>query len=157
MVVGNIDILGLGEVCIDWVAFVDQFPQADEKVFARYDRFVGGVTANFVVASARLGCAVGFLAGVGDDENGRFVLNMLSKKGVDVSRVIIRKGGNTAFNIVMVDKGGQKVIIQDRNLQQNVPDPEDIGDEIITRARALHTSGIKIASREPWISPRDTE
>jgi ribokinase len=148
MVTKNIDILGLGEVCVDWTAFVDHLPEVDEKVFARYERFVGGVTANFVVASARLGCRVSFLGGVGDDENGRFVLDTLSNKGIDTSGITIRKGNATAFNMLMVDKKGQKAIVQDQNLQHNVPDPEDIKEELISKSRSLHTSGIKIHTAE---------
>ncbi len=43
----NIDILGIGEVVVDWVAEVPHFPKADEKIDSiSQDKFSGGFTAN---------------------------------------------------------------------------------------------------------------
>ncbi|HDD64412.1 MAG: hypothetical protein DRJ32_05595 [Thermoprotei archaeon] len=140
----KVDVIGLGEVCIDWVAIVDHLPQPDEKVFAReYKLFVGGVTANFLVALARLGAKTAFIGGVGNDRYGNIVLNKLKKEGVDISKVKIWPNRSTAVNFLIVDREGTKVIIQDMNLKNNVPDPKDIDLNFILEAKALHITGIK--------------
>lgn len=33
MVVFSLDVIGVGEVCIDWIVKVKEFPLVDEKVF----------------------------------------------------------------------------------------------------------------------------
>ena len=64
----KVDIIGLGEAVIDWVAQVPHFPNPDEKVDAiSEDLFPGGVTANFLVAASRLGGNCGFIGAIGDD------------------------------------------------------------------------------------------
>ena len=138
----KLDVIGLGEVCIDWVVYVERFPEIDEKIFVRnYETFVGGVTANFLVAFSRLGGKPGFLGGVGEDENGRRVLEKLSREGVDVTHVK-KWPHRTAVNIVVVDKEGRKYIYQDPYLRENVPD--EVPEDYILKAKHLHSTAIKI-------------
>ena len=144
----KLDIIGLGEVCIDWIAFLDHLPEPDEKIFAKYVKSPGGVTANFVTAAARLGCKTGFIAGVGDDDHGRFLIDILKANGVDSSHVKVHKDRNTAFNILLVGRKGEKVALQDPNLRDNVPEPEELDGQYLSRARCLHTSAIKFATAE---------
>ena len=61
----KIDIIGLGEVVVDWVSKIPHFPKPDEKIDALSENyFSGGVTANYLVAVSRLGvnelAAMGF-------------------------------------------------------------------------------------------------
>ena len=72
----NVDILGLGEVVLDWVAEIPRFPKPDEKIDAISENFFpGGVVANFLVAVARLDVSCGFIGAVGNDSYGDFLLN----------------------------------------------------------------------------------
>ena len=67
----SLDIVGLGEVVVDWVAEVPHFPKPDEKIDALSENyFSGGVTANYLVAISRLGVSCGFIGAVGDDSYG---------------------------------------------------------------------------------------
>lgn len=144
----KLDIIGLGEVCIDWIAFLDHLPEPDEKIFAKYAKSPGGVTANFVTAAARLDCKTGFIAGVGDDDHGRFLINTLKANGVDTSHVKVHNDRSTAFNILLVSRKGEKIALQDPNLRDNVPAPEELDEQYLSKARCLHTSAIKIATTE---------
>lgn len=144
-VMSHLDVVGLGEVCIDWITYVDRFPEIDEKIFVRdYRMFVGGVTANFMVAFARLGGRGGFIGGIGKDSYGRLIIEKLREEGVDVSHVKIWDGARSAFNIVVVDSHGRKYIYQDPRLMLNVPDPEDLREEYISTSRHVHTTAIKL-------------
>ncbi len=143
-----VEIIGLGEICIDFVLQVDRFPEPDEKIFYRKrSMFPGGVTANYVTALARLGANVGFIGGVGKDQYGDFLLSILEKEGVDTSFVKKYTNRSTALNILAVNKHGEKVIFQDPNLKENVPDPDYLDDKIkeyMKNTILLHTTGIKL-------------
>ena len=72
----QIDIVGLGEVVIDWVTEIPHFPKPDEKINALSENiFPGGVTANYLVAVARLGGKSGFIGAVGSDPYGDFLIS----------------------------------------------------------------------------------
>jgi len=144
----SLDVIGLGEVCIDWILKVDGFPEVDGKIFFRESgRFPGGVTANFAVGMARLGGRVGFIGGVGRDEHGLMLLEALRREGVDVEYVKIHEDKSTAVNFIAVNHEGEKMIFMDPALKNNVPDPDYIDggvEQYILSAKALHTSAIKI-------------
>jgi ribokinase len=140
----NLDIIGLGEVCIDLTEMVEKFPEPDEKVFClSSQRSVGGVTSNFCVGIARLGAKMGFIGGVGDDLEGEQVRSSMVREGVDLSRLKVHRRGRTALNIVLVDKSGQKVIIQDPLLKDNLPEPDELDEGYIASANAFHTTAVR--------------
>jgi len=143
-----VDIVGLGEICIDWVLQVERFPEPDEKIFYKKSEiFPGGVTANYVTALARLGANVGFIGGVGKDHYGNFLISKLNEEGIDTSLLKRHNNRNTAVNILAVNKHGEKIIFQDPNLKENVPDPMYLDEkfvEYLKNAVLLHTTGIKL-------------
>ena len=83
----KVDIVGLGEVVLDWVTEIPHFPQPDEKIDALSENyFPGGVTANYLVATARLGGKSGFVGAVGNDLYGDYLINDLDGKTSDYSQ-----------------------------------------------------------------------
>jgi len=141
------DVIGIGEVCIDWTAKVKRLPEPDEKIFAEdYQLFVGGVTANFLTALSKLGGNVGFIGGVGKDQYGDMIIDALTRQGIDLSNLIRYEENRTAVNFVIVDEKGEKAIIQDKYLMENVPPPEFIDEKYIVSAKAIHTTAIKVSS-----------
>ena len=86
------EILGIGEVVVDWVATVDHFPEPDEKLDSKSQNiFSGGVTANYAVAVARLGGSVGFFGAIGDDHYGRYLLEDFKQEKVEIGRASCRE------------------------------------------------------------------
>ena len=148
MSIKKLDVIGLGEVCIDWILKVDHFPEVDEKVFIRESgKFPGGVTANFVVGFSRLGGKPGFIGGLGNDQYGQYLLDVFKNEKVDTTKIKIYDNKPTAINFIVVDSKGNKIIFQDPLLKENVPDPKDIDTDIekyIANAKALHTTAIKL-------------
>ncbi|MBK8822696.1 MAG: hypothetical protein IPN58_08855 [Anaerolineales bacterium] len=55
---------------------------------------VGSSSAIFACGAARLGLKVAFIGVCGDDVFGRFMLDEMQKRNVDVSNVIIRRWAN---------------------------------------------------------------
>jgi len=152
----QVDIIGLGEIVLDWVAEIPHFPQPDEKIDAKSENyFPGGVTANYLVAIGRLGGSCGFLGAVGDDSYGNFLINDLINENIDISFTIKKKGMITPVNFIFI-ANGEKSIIQSPHMQSTKLDIHDVDEDYIANSKVLHTTlihsdisnfAIKIAKR----------
>jgi ribokinase len=139
-----VEIIGLGEIVIDFVSKVPHFPEPDEKIDAiSQEKFAGGVTANYVTAASRLGIKTGFIGAVGDDNEGEFLIKDLENEKVDHRFTLKKREMKTPVNFIMVEpKEGQKVIIQSPHMQSTKLNPEDIDVDYIKNAKLLHTTAI---------------
>ncbi|MBI3850356.1 MAG: permease [Verrucomicrobia bacterium] len=101
----RIDILGLGCTAVDEVLYVPAWPPADVKTrVLQRERHCGGLTATALVAASRLGARCVYAGVLGDDENSRYVLDCLSREGVDVSQAIRRKVARPVQSVIVVDE-----------------------------------------------------
>lgn len=147
----QLDIVGLGEVVIDWVAQIPHFPKPDEKINALSESiFPGGVTANFLVALARLGANCGFIGAVGNDPYGDFLISDFNKEKVDTSLTLKKKGKKTPVNFIIIVKG-EKLIIQSPHMLKTKIDISDLNENFINKAKLLHTTMIHQAITEKAI------
>ncbi len=80
----TLDVICVGRAAVDLYGEQIGARLEDVTTFARY---LGGSPANTAVGCARLGLRAAMLTRVGDEQNGRFVLDSLSREGVDVSHV----------------------------------------------------------------------
>jgi ribokinase len=125
---------------VDWVVQIPNFPKPDEKIDAlTEDFFSGGVTANFLVAVARLGCSCGFIGAVGDDPYGEFVINDFKYEGVDVQFTIKKANKKTPVNFIFIAKG-EKTIIQSPHMQTTKLEITDLNEIYIANSKLLHTT-----------------
>ncbi|MGI5854195.1 MAG: carbohydrate kinase family protein, partial [Bacillota bacterium] len=87
----------LGAAAVDTIVKVDQFPAADEIVFAQsLEKYPGGSTANVAVGLKRLGLETAFLGKAGGDTEGRIIKADFEKEGVDTSYLIIEQEAPSA-------------------------------------------------------------
>jgi ribokinase len=140
----KMDILGIGEVVVDWVAVIDHFPEPDEKIDSKNQSlFSGGVTANYIVAASRLGANSSFIGAIGNDEYGTFLKEDFTKEKVNIDGMVIKKGKKTPVNFIcVVEKNGEKFIIQSPYMHTTVPEPKELNENIISSAKLIHTTGI---------------
>lgn len=140
----KIQILGLGEIVKDWVSVIPWYPKPDEKVDSeREEYFGGGVTANYVVSTTRLGIPSGFIGAVGDDAPGHFLVEDLIQEGVDTKFLQIKKGMSSPVNFIFVIKStGEKTIIQSPHMQTTKLSQEDLTENMFQGAKLLHTTAI---------------
>ena len=95
----------VGVATLDAIALVPSFPEPDQRVVADEVSYAGGgPAATSAVTAARLGVRSAFVGTVGDDANGRAVLDGLAAEGVDVSGVTVTPGVATAASVVVVDR-----------------------------------------------------
>jgi ribokinase len=120
----RIDILGLGAVAVDDFVYVEAYPPANTKarVLDR-ERQCGGLTATALVAAARLGCRCAYAGLVGTDEASEFVLEAMTRAGIDVSSAGRRSDRRIYHSTIIVDRLGQRTLLSDG---QNV---EGAGDD----------------------------
>jgi ribokinase len=146
MTTHSLDIVGLGEVVVDWVAQIPHFPSPDEKIDSTHqDLFSGGVTANYAVAAARLGARTGFIGAVGDDEQAQFLLRDFAAEGVDTTWTLRKAGARTPVNFIfVVETSGEKVIIQSPYMQTTRLEPPDLVnlEDYLRGVKLLHTTAI---------------
>ncbi|MHA1149998.1 MAG: carbohydrate kinase family protein [Promethearchaeota archaeon] len=138
----NIDILGLGEVVLDWVAEIPHFPKPDEKIDALSENFFsGGVTANYLVAVARLGVSCGFIGAVGDDNYGDFLIQDFKNENVNTTLTFKKEKMKTPVNFIFLAQG-EKTIIQSPHMQTTKIELSDLEEIHIMGSKVLHTTMI---------------
>ncbi|TFG08731.1 MAG: carbohydrate kinase family protein [Promethearchaeota archaeon] len=138
----NIDVLGLGEVVVDWVAELPHFPKPDEKIDALSENyFPGGVTANYLVSISRLGISCGFIGAVGDDSYGDFLISDFKQENIDTKLTFKIKNKRTPVNFIFIT-GGEKTIIQSPHMQITKLNLSQLDEFYIANSKHLHTTVI---------------
>ena len=86
-------VVGVGHIALDHHFTVDAAPAPGRKTAARsYRRLVGGMTANALVAAARLGAQAELFSPVGDDEAVPDFRAHLQREGGSMTRVAEKTG-----------------------------------------------------------------
>ncbi|MFN8402394.1 MAG: PfkB family carbohydrate kinase [Anaerolineales bacterium] len=108
------DILVAGEINPDLILSGNVMPEFGqvEKLVDSSALTIGSSSAIFACGAARLGLKVAFIGVCGDDVFGRFMLDEMSKRNVDVSHVIVRKDGQTGLSVIL-NKPSTRVSIRD--------------------------------------------
>ncbi|MFD9687815.1 ribokinase [Kitasatospora sp. NPDC059146] len=119
------DVLVVGSANVDLVIGVERRPAAGETVLGS-DLAVhpGGKGANQAVAAARLGARTALLARVGDDANGRLLLESQQNAGVDTEGVLVG-GAPTGVALITVDPSGDNSIVVSPGANGRLT-PEDV-------------------------------
>ena len=141
------DVLVVGDLNIDLIlSGVPKLPEYGEEVLATgVAQRLGGSAANFAVCCARLGRRVGFVANVGRDEFGDFLIAELERAGV--STEFIGRHESLATGITVSLSGAQ-----DRAFVTYVGTidslyGEAVPRELLARARHLHIASYFLQTR----------
>lgn len=73
---------------------------------------VGGDGANVAVGAAKLGLATALLADVGDDSNGKIVLDTIKKADVDTTLISVAKKTPTRYAVILNFQGERTILSQ---------------------------------------------
>ena len=105
-------LIVLGSANTDYTVLVERHPLPGETLLG--DELVvatGGKGANQALAAARSGAMPVFLGAVGDDGNGRQMLDALGSGGVDVSSVALVDDAPTGIALITVSRDGENTIV----------------------------------------------
>lgn len=132
------DIVVAGEINPDLILTGDVVPafQQTEKLVAGATLTIGSSSAIFACGAARLGLKVAFVGVCGDDIFGRFMLDQMQARGVDVSNVIVRPDGKTGLSVIL-NQDADRAILTYPGLIAALR-AADIPDDLLRKARHLH-------------------
>lgn len=116
---GSPEMVFVGACTMDTIAAVANYPDADSRTIATdLVRAGGGPAATAAVTAARLGAMPALVTAVGDDADGRAILEDLRAEGVTVDATQVVAGASSGASVITVDQsGGTRAII-------NRPPPE---------------------------------
>ena len=133
----------MGVITVDTIALVDQYPQEDERVVAQQiSRAGGGPAAVAAVALSRLGIRSAIVGTIGDDADGKEVLRIFEKEGVDTSGVSIGSTA-TAGSVIVASKKNNARAISTRQPVTQSPLNES-AKKMISAAEWLHVDHVGV-------------
>lgn len=136
----DFDILVAGEINPDLILTGDVTPEFGqvEKLIDSATLTIGSSSAIFACGAARLGLKVAFIGICGDDIFGRFMLDEMQKRDVDVGNVIVRAGEKTGLSVIL-NNGADRAILTYPGLIAALDAPA-ISDRLLRQARHLHVA-----------------
>ena len=138
---GKADFIGVGFVSNDHLAILPFIPM-DTKVRMLEHRILGGGPAgNSTAGAAALGMSAAFVGTVGDDADGRMILDTFAKQGVDTSMIKVRKGAMSAIAYLWIEeKTGNRSCAWGREGLTEL-EADEIDLERVRAAKILHVDG----------------
>lgn len=123
---------------------VEHIPEGQDTVLVEQIRLTAaGAAAGTAVDLVKLGNEVITMGAVGDDELGDFLVAVLTKRGVDATRLVRRAGEQTAASILPIrpDGGRPSFHVPGANLGVTLA---DLDTAALRGARAIHLGGMDV-------------
>lgn len=140
------DVLVLGEINVDLILRADDITPVfgQELLVDDATLTMGSSSVIFACGAARLGLSVGFVGVVGEDEFGRFMLQEMDARGVDVTPVIVDPNVNTGITVslsiptdrAMLTYAGSIAALTSERVDRALRQAQ--GRPLLERARHLH-------------------
>ena len=128
---------------MDTIALVDKYPSEDERVLAQeIARGGGGPAAVSAVALARLGISTAIVGTIGDDADGREIIEIFKREGVDTSGISIGTSP-TAGSVIVASKERSARAISTRQPVQQAP-VNAAAKELAKNAQWIHCDHVGI-------------
>ncbi len=132
------DVLVAGEINPDLVLSGNVRPEFGqvEKIVDNAALTIGSSSAIFACGAARLGLSVAFVGKCGNDPFGRFMLEEMQKRHVDVSNVLVDNARSTGLSVILTD-GADRAILTFPGLIASMS-ADELPDMLLHKARHLH-------------------
>ncbi len=143
MPASKVDVVCIGVITMDTVALVERYPSEDERVLAQeIARGGGGPAAVAAVALARLGISTAIVGTIGDDADGREILEIFKREGVDASGISIGSTP-TAGSVIVASKEHSARAISTRQPVTQAP-ANEAAKKLIAQAQWVHCDHVGI-------------
>jgi sulfofructose kinase len=136
----SVDLVGVGLNAVDTLIPLPHYPALGSKVeFRSADILPGGQVASAVIACQQWGLRTRYVGKVGEDRFADIHRAEFAKAGVE-AQLFTAKGCASQQAFILVDDTGERTVLwkRDNNLTLR---PEEIRQEWIVDARALHVDG----------------
>ena len=136
----SFDILAAGEINPDLVLTGDVVPafKQVEQLVDSATLSIGSSSAIFACGAARLGLKVGFIGICGDDLFGRFMLDEMTRRSVDVTAVIVDPAVPTGMSVILSTQSDRAILTHVGSMDRLCA--EQVTDELLARTRHLHVA-----------------
>lgn len=133
-------VLVAGEINVDLVLRgYSAFPQPGKEVLVEDSQLVlGSASAILAMGLARLGVGVAFVGKVGEDVWGRFCLQEMASRGIDLSAVVRSERLRTGITVAISSPGDRALVTHLGAIAALVV--ADVGDEALRGCAHLHVS-----------------
>lgn len=136
------DITALGEILIDYTPLPDS-----DAGMAVFEQNPGGAPANVLACAARLGRRTAFIGKVGDDLQGRFLVETLDRIGVDTSSLLVDGRFFTTLAFVKLTETGERSFSFARKPGADTQiAPEELDRELLTHTGILHFGSLSLTA-----------
>jgi sugar/nucleoside kinase (ribokinase family) len=141
------DILVAGEINPDLILSGDVSPEFGqvEKLVDSASLAIGSSCAIFACGAARLGLKVAFMGVCGADIFGRFMLEEMTKGGVDVSKVKVDPSEQTGLSVILTHDADRAILTHTGAI--SALQAEDVSDDLLFQARHLHVASYFLQTR----------
>lgn len=141
----DIEVVGLGQACVDYLGRVPAFPAEDGKLeLLDLESQCGGPASTALVTLSRLGIKTSFLGSISDDPIGVEILKGLKAAQVDHSLLKITPGHTSQFAFIAVSKeSGKRTIFWHRGSAPSLK-KEEVDLSPFSEAKVLHLDGLMI-------------
>lgn len=135
-------VIALGELVVDWLAV----ETGKSLLHARqFHRALGGNSANVAIALTRLSVPVRFVAKVGGDVHGEYLLEQLREEGVCTDSIIVEKQYPTAQCYMTTNDAGDH---QYKNWPEcnaaTMLNAGDIDEKLFDGVKFMHATGLSL-------------
>lgn len=141
----NIEVVGLGQACLDYLGRISIYPQEDGKVeLIDFHTQCGGPASTALVTLSRMGIQTSFLGSISNDPFGIEIRNGLKEENVNTTFLKVTSGYTSQFAFIAINKqDGRRTIFWNRG---SVPHLKAIDVDLspFENARILHTDGLMV-------------
>ncbi len=141
----TVEVVGLGQACVDYLGRVASYPEEDGKVeLMDLQMQCGGPASTALVTLSRLGVQTSFLGSVSDDAFGIKIVEGLEEERVDHTFLKITPGYTSQFAFIAVSRdGGRRTVFWTRGSVPHLKST-DVDLKAFPGARILHTDGLMV-------------
>ena len=134
-------VLSLGIAVADTFAKpINNFPKWNTlDTFSEIKFSAGGCAVNTGINLKNLGLDVGVAAAIGNDKNGKYILDELKKKKID-TKPLVEKRINTAYTFAMISSEGKRRYLTNWGANNYFVDT-DINNSVLKKYGFIHLCG----------------
>jgi sugar/nucleoside kinase (ribokinase family) len=146
------DLAVVGEINADLILrgnVIPAFGQV-EQIVKEADLVMGSSAVIFACGAVRLGLTTAFFGKVGDDMFGNFMVESMTKRGIDTSGIIRDPKVKTGFSVILSKEQDRAILTYPGSIPELRYDEIDL--QLVSRCRHLHLSSFFLLNNlRPYI------